>query len=477
MKKIIAILFLITLYFYSCSTGYSEDKQVDADIDMSSGFNDCLKDLNVEEEVKNYLGDDPVYVNLKECLEIALVYNFYLKRAEYEYKKAKWEYKNSLTNFLPDLSVSNYSVYYSGQVLVGAALLENFNELALSVYVRGTHYLTKGGEQIFEALSKKNIKFAQRHNLDFTRSEVLLYCTQYYYELLKAKLDIEIYQRNYKERCAQLVQTENLMNAGLGTKFDVIRSKTELAQAKQNLLDAMQAFRLAQAKLANIMGVEITTCLMPIEMEARVYTLIEENKTIDDLYNQAFLYREDVKRMRLEIQALKEQKKMIYTQFVPKPRLIAQEQWQGTAKVGLGPAIVLGAYVDWNLGQNMGFGTLTQAKAKQAEIDKNIVELEQSLRDIKESILKDYYESKISKDRIKISDEQTEYAAQSVKLAELRLDAGEGILIDVIQAQTFKTRTRIELVNSIIRYNIAQVQMLFDSGIISKSEILKNYNP
>ena len=477
MKKVIIALFLITIYLCNGNFIAAEEKQADAEITISSGFNDCLRDVNVEEEVKRYLGDEPVYVNLKECLEIALLYNFYLKSASYDYTRAKWEYKNSLTNFLPDLSVSNYSVYYSGQVLVGAALLENFNELALSVYVRGAHQLTKGGEQIFEARSKKNLKFAQRHNLDFTRSEVLLYCAKYYYELLKTKLDIEIYQKNYKERCAQLVQTENLMNAGLGTKFDVIRSKTELAQAKQNLLDAMQEFRLAQAKLANIMGVEITTCLMPIEMEAQMYTLIEENKTIEDMYNLAFSCREDVKKMRSQIQALKEQKRMIYTQFVPRPRIIAQEQWQGTARAGLGPAIVLGAYVDWNLGQNMGFGTITQAKAKQAEIDKNIVDLEQSLRDIKETILKDYYESKISKDRIKISQEQTGYATESVKLAELRLDAGEGILIDVIQAQTFKTRTRIELVDSIIRYNIAQVQMLFDSGTISKDEMLKTYNP
>ena len=478
MKKVVTLLFLIIVLFFCTNiTSFSEEEQVDKEINLQSRFSNCLKDINIEEELKNYLGDDPVYVNLKECIEIALLYNFYLKSANLSYVKSKWEYKNSLTNFLPDLSVSNYSIFYSGQVLVGAALLENFNELALSTYVRGTHQLTKGGEQIFEARAKKNLQFAQRHNLDFTRSEVLLYSAQYYYELLRAKLSIEIYQKNYKERCAQLVQTENLMNAGLGTKFDVIRSKTELAQAKQNLLDAMQEFRLAQARLANIMGVEITTCLMPIEMEAQQYELVEESKTIEDLYNLANLCREDVKKIRSQIQALKEEKRMIYTQFVPRPRIIAQEQWQGTAKVGLGPAIVLGAYVDWNLGQNLGFGTMTQAKAKQAEIDKTLVDLEQSLRDIKESILKDYYESKISKDRIKISSEQTQFANQSVKLAELRLDAGEGILIDVIQAQTFKTRTRIELINSIIRYNIAQVQMLFDSGTISKSEILKAYNP
>ena len=91
--------------------------------------------------------------------------------------------------------------------------------------------------------------------------------------------------------------------------------------------------------------------------------------------------------------------------------------------------------------------------------------------------MKSFYESKISKDRIAISKNQVKYALESVSLAELRLDAGEGILIDVIQAQTFKTRVRIELVNSIIRYNIAQVQMLFDSGTITQENITENYSP
>ena len=477
MKKGIIVLFLTAAILGAAKICHCREEPFEEEIDLATGFAQCLKDVNIEEEVKKYLGESSTYVNLKECLEIALLYNFYLKGAKYDYEKAGWEYKNALTNFLPDFSVSNYSVFYSGQVLVGAALLDNFNELALSVYLRGTHYLTKGGEQIFEAREKKYLKFAQRHNLEYTRNEVLLYCAKYYYELLRTKLDIEIYQKNYRERCAQLLQTQNLKEAGLGTEFDVIRSKTELAQAKQNLLNALEEFRYAQARLANIMGVEITSSLMPVEMEAQQYTLVEENKTIDNLYDIACYAREDIKKIRSRIRALKEEKKMIYTQFVPRPRIIAQEQWQGTAKVGVGPAIVLGVYADWNLGQNMGAGTITQAKAKQAEIEKTIVDLEQSLRDIKESILKDYYESKISKDRIKISQEQVEYATQSVKLAELRLDAGEGILIDVIQAQTFKTRTRVELVNSIIRYNIAQVQMLFDSGTISKSEILKNYSP
>ena len=477
MKKVIIILFLIILHFVFPGIIFCKEEYADNEITLHSTFSDCLKDVNIEKEVNDYFSEDVIYINLKECIEIALLYNYYLKSADFDYIRSNWEYKNSLTNFLFDVGATGYSVYYSGQVLVGAALVDKFHELALSINLHATHQLTRGGEQIFEALSKRHLKFAQRHNLNFTRNEVLLYTAKYYYELLRTKLNIEIYQKNYKERCAQLVQTENLLMAGLGTKFDVIRSKTELAQAKQNLLDAMQEFRLAQARLANVMGVEITTGLMPIELEAKEYILTDESKTIDDMYNLACCVREDIKEIRSKIKALKEQKKMIYTQFIPRPRVIAQQQWQGTAEAGLGPAVIVGGYIDWNVGENMGLGTITNAKAKQAEIDKNIVDLEQSLRDIKENILKDYYESKISKDRIKISKEQTQYATQSVELAELRLDSGEGILIDVIQAQTFKTRTRIELVNSIIRYKIAQVQILFDAGIISKDGILKNYSP
>ena len=74
MKKVIIALFLITIYLCNGNFIAAEEKQADAEITMSSGFNDCLRDVNVEEEVKRYLGDEPVYVNLKECLEIALLY-------------------------------------------------------------------------------------------------------------------------------------------------------------------------------------------------------------------------------------------------------------------------------------------------------------------------------------------------------------------------------------------------------------------
>ena len=145
--------------------------------------------------------------------------------------------------------------------------------------------------------------------------------------------------------------------------------------------------------------------------------------------------------------------------------------------MGVYPNNVVGAYLDVPVGSRLGAGTITKAKSMQAQIDSASYNLEQLLRNIKENIISNYYRAQILKERIEIARRQVEYASDSVRLAELRLDAGEGILIDVIQAQTIKNNARIELLSTIVDYNINQIQLLYDNGTISYENIVKNYNP
>ncbi len=77
-------------------------------------------------------------------------------------------------------------------------------------------------------MKQKARKFKARadlNNLDFTKDEIILETSRKYYELLRAKISIEIQLKNLYERTAQLKLTQNLMEAGLGTRFDVVRSK------------------------------------------------------------------------------------------------------------------------------------------------------------------------------------------------------------------------------------------------------------
>ena len=70
---------------------------------------------------------------------------------------------------------------------------------------------------------------------------------------------------------------------------------------------------------------------------------------------------------------------------------------------------------------------------------------------------------------------QVAAADEGLKFSLIGFDVGQNTFIDVLTSQTEKTRARQQLITSIIEYNKAQAQMLFDTGIISTDALLLNY--
>jgi len=479
MKRWAVIAFLtFNLCFLSTEAFAHKNIINDLNSPLDTYCKDCdAAKADVDMEIIEHFKEEPVFVSLDECIGVALLNNFNIKVSNSDYVSAKWDYRNALAQFLPEVNFEGYSIYYNGQVLVGGVVPDHVEELALSGTLRVAHDLTQGGAQIFEAKARKFKVRANLNRLDFTKDEAILETARDYYELLRAKISIEIHLKNLYERTAQLKLTQTLMEAGLGTRFDVVRSKGEQALAEQNFMAALNNFRTAQAKLANIMGIEVNSHLFPIEIEVKPFILVDEKLSTDELFKIAEFSRDDVKALEAEIKTLKQQKYKVYTDFVPKPRIVYQGQFQGTARAGVYSNNVLGAYLDVPIGSRLGVGTVTKANSIQGQIDSVSYKLEVLLRNIKENLISNYWKAQILKERIEIAKKQVEYASDSVTLAELRLDAGEGILIDVIQAQTIKNNARIELLSTIVDYNINQIQLLYDNGTISYENIVINYKP
>ncbi len=480
MKRWVFTAFLITIGLFSAQTTVHAHKGIvdDSSTSLNAWCQSCKEeDVDIEGEILEHFKQQLIPVSLDECIGVALLNNFNVKAAHSDYISSKWDYRNALAQFLPEVVFQGYTIYYKGHVLVGGVVPDNVEELAISGSVNVTHDLTRGGEQIFEAKAQKLKARANLNNLDFTKDEIILETSRKYYALLKAKLSVEIQLKNLYERTAQLKLTQNLMEAGLGTRFDVIRSKSEQALAEQSLIKYLEDFKTAQARLSNVMGIEVDTSLFPIELEVQPFTLVDEKLKTEELFEIAKYSRDDVKTLENQIKTMKQQKYKIYTEFVPKPRFLYQGQFQGTARAGVYSNNVVGGYIDIPIGSRLGVGTVTKANSMQAKIDSAKYNLQQLLRDIKQNIISDFYSAELLKERIEIAKKQLNYATDSVKLAELRLDAGEGILIDVIQAQGIKNNARIELLNTIVEYNVNQIQLLYDNGTISYDNIVKNYTP
>jgi len=105
------------------------------------------------------------------------------------------------------------------------------------------------------------------------------------------------------------------------------------------------------------------------------------------------------------------------------------------------------------------------------------LEFENTFRNIKQAIIDARSTSIFNEKEMVINKKRMEYSKESVKLAMLRFNYGKGILLDVIQAQSEATTSRVEYVASVIQYNISQVELLFNCGTIDIETLVKNYKP
>ncbi len=475
---------LILLYFLT-TLAFAKEIFFDSPIELIHKKNcsldeycsEFIKDVNIEKFIKSQIQLDYVVVSLDECLDVAFKNNFGVQIASKDYYSSKYLYQNALSNFLPMLNTTSYISQYSGQILVGGVLRDNFQETAISVNITAQHDLTQGGRTIFEAKAAKYFAKSKKHNLKFSQSEVIFYTTKYYYEMLLAKINIEIYLRNLIERNAQLTLAKNLVKSGFGTKFDEIRALNLAAQARADLLEALNNFRLSQSRLSNLMGIDVKTALMPLEEDIKRLDLVQENKDSEYFFNLALENREDLKAYKNLISFEKQKRNVLMTDFIPKPLVNFQQQFQGTAATNVNPNYILTGLLYWQPGENLIFGTLTKIKAQSEQIKMRKLEFENKLRNIKQAIIDSQSTSNFIEKQLKINEQRVEYSNQSVKLAMLRFDYGKGILLDVIQAQNEATKSRVEYVSSIIKYNISQAELLFNCGLLTIELINQNYKP
>ena len=55
------------------------------------------------------------------------------------------------------------------------------------------------------------------------------------------------------------------------------------------------------------------------------------------------------------------------------------------------------------------------------------------------------------------------------------MKAGEATFLDVIASQNLKIKSNLNLIKNMIEYNKVQTKLLFDIGILSPKNVLKDY--
>ena len=263
---------------------------------------------------------------------------------------------------------------------------------------------------------------------------------------------------------------------GVGTKYDVLRAQAELAKSKMELINSLNSLRLKQASLADAMGLDVMIAVYPMEGTVQPVELVEKKYDIENLYKVALSLRQDVKAKEREIMSLNYLRKKNYADFAPQVALTYDYARQGTLQLGtLRPSTTWGLAAVIPLGKRLGVGTMTQEKADAAKLKAAQYELRKLKGDVKQYILTSYYDSMSALEKIEANKKEVEAADEGVRFALVGFEVGNNDFLDVLDSQATKTQARVQLINSTIEYNKAQVTLLYESGIISPKTLLRCY--
>ncbi len=440
-----------------------------------ASISDIEKQFIIDREISDELNSRFIYTDLENCIKIALEENYDIKIQDQYKRQYYWMYKNAQFQLLPDIYYNFDISNLEGQYLVGGIVATSTHEVPIQSLAVLQWSTINQGKYFFLVAQSKNLFKAYRANLEFTKEQKIRDTVLAYYDTLEKKMEIEVQKVNLYDRIEQLKYTQGRFEAGIGTLYDVKRAQAELAGAQQDYTETLNSLRLRQAALANVLGVDILDAIYPFEITVDQRVLVNPNCDIEQLYQQALTAREDIRAKRSEIEAYKAQRSSNYTDIIPEITLSYQNGLVGTKRAGMSSHNSLTLDLRAHVGKNLLMGTITSIKSDSALVKAKKLELINLEREVKENILSSYYDSINALKKVEASKVETEAANISLDLSLTNMKAGEATFIDVIASQNLKVQANINLIKNMIEYNKAQTNLLFEIGILSPKNVLRDY--
>lgn len=409
---------------------------------------------------------DTVSLTLQEALEMVQTDNLGLKIAQSRVNEARARYQTRLAEMLPDLEVTYSDTNYEGAIQgFGNDIFEVDRRTFLPQMIF-RFPIFQGGRRLFQAQSAKRLAEAQEATSETTHQQTLRQTALYYYDLKRRLDEIAIAQKQLEESQAQLDLNQARLEAGVGTRLDVLQSEAQVARSQQLVLESVRTSEVAALRLNELLDLPAFSTMVPKEQGQQMQTLVSENATLEGLLEMAYRHRPELASFQKQIEAMIALRRVVWSAVLPEVNLQVR-----TGAVG--PQFDSIEHFDENsysvglVFRNLLATALTRYKENTAQLEALKYQFEQTenliQREISEALLQ------AATKRAQVATVRAELAASELALSDAleRLRVGVGRNIDVLDAETSVTRARTNLSTTILEYNQAQVDLVYALGLAS----------
>ncbi|WNN91529.1 TolC family protein [Gloeocapsopsis dulcis] len=299
--------------------------------------------------------------------------------------------------------------------------------------------------------------------LEQTAEQLRLDVSNDYYNLQASDELVRISQSAVTNAQASLRDAQALEQAGVGTRFDVLQSEVQLANATQELTNALSQQQISRRQLAARLSLAQAVSLAaaePVQI-AGLWNLPLENSIV-----LAFRNRSELQQQLAQRNISEAQRRIALSQLGP--RVSVATNYNVLDIFDDGSGLADGYSLGANVSLNLYDGGAARARARQEEA--NIAIAETNFADTRNQVRFEVEEAyntlQANLANIQTASVALEQAREALRLARLRFQAGVGTQTEVIDAENALTNAEGNRVTAILDYNraLARLQRAISSN-------------
>lgn len=401
----------------------------------------------------------PDTLDLPTALAYALENNYSIRQAQQRIREQEGLVVEIRSQALPNVSVeADYMQFDAG-------LSENFGGLFdqntenWNIALRVRQALYRGGAMKASLRLQDLVVEAVLYDLKATINLAVLDVKIRFYDVLLARERIAVQEENVKLLEEQIEDAKNRLEAGTVSHFEVLRATVERANAQPELIRARNDFRIAIEELRKSLGfvgipedlesvpeIEGSLVFAPIEWELR--TALEIAKA----------NRPELRQLELVAEAREQGIVIERAEKLPEVDLVGSYQ--------INKSVVSNRFSNalegWALGVQSSWA-IWDGKERQGRIIQAQSQLEQARLDLGEATLevevevrRAFHDLQEADELAKASSLTIDQAVESLRLANERYATGGGTQLDVLQSQVALTESRLNQVEALHSYKVAE---------------------
>lgn len=305
-------------------------------------------------------------------------------------------------------------------------------------------------------------EIAARLDYNRTRNETVVGVKSAYYDVLRAKAFVDVEEQALKNSQDRQTVAEANLRAGTGTKFEVLRAQTDVANAQQNLISARNRVNLTTATLNNVLGLDQNTPLTVTEAH-------EENTSpgvFDRDVEEAYRQRPEVLESEANIRAAEKGVRIAARSALPTISAGLNFNYTPDAS-GFAPKETSWAAVA-TLNLPLFDQGLSRARRQQARADVNTAKLNKAttLDTVALDVRQTHLALQEALDRLNVTAAALVEAQEQYRLAQVRFKAGVTAvpggspLLEISDAQAALTQAQTNQVNA--QYDVQSAKARLD---------------